>query len=33
MCLVEVEVEGKTQQVAACTAFASDGMQVENSFR
>ena len=28
MCLVEVEVEGKTQQVAACTAFASDGMQV-----
>lgn len=28
MCLVEVEADGNTQQVAACTAFASDGMQV-----
>ena len=29
MCLVDVVVDGKTEQVAACTAFASDGMGVE----
>ena len=28
MCLVEVEVGGKVQQVAACTAFSSDKMSV-----
>ena len=28
MCLVDVEVDGQTQQVAACTAFSSDGMRV-----
>jgi formate dehydrogenase alpha subunit len=29
MCLVEVNTDGNTTQVAACTAFASDGMSVE----
>ena len=29
MCLVDVEVDGQTQQVAACTAFNSDQMRVE----
>ena len=29
MCLVNVEVDGQPQQVAACTAFSSEGMKVE----
>ena len=29
MCLVEVEVNGRKEQVASCTAFADDGMAVE----
>lgn len=29
MCLVDVEVDGQSQQVAACTAFASADMEVE----
>ncbi|MCH7971991.1 MAG: (2Fe-2S)-binding protein, partial [Chloroflexi bacterium] len=29
MCLVDVTVDGKPAQVAACTAFVSDGMGVE----
>jgi predicted molibdopterin-dependent oxidoreductase YjgC len=29
MCLVEVEVDGRKQTVASCTAFAQDGMKVE----
>lgn len=29
MCLVDVEVDGQVQQVAACTAFASENMSVE----
>jgi predicted molibdopterin-dependent oxidoreductase YjgC len=28
LCLVEVEVDGQKQKVAACTAFVSDGMSV-----
>ncbi len=28
MCLVEVEVNGRTEQVASCTAFAEEGMSV-----
>ena len=28
MCLVEVEVNGRKEQVASCTAFAEDGMSV-----
>ncbi len=28
MCLVEVEVEGRKETVASCTAFAADGMDV-----
>ena len=28
MCLVEVEVNGRTEQVASCTAFAEDDMRV-----
>ncbi len=29
LCLVDVEIDGQTQQVASCTAFAADGMKVE----
>ena len=29
MCLVDVEIDGQKQQVAACTAFSSDEMKVE----
>ena len=29
MCLVEVEVDGRKETVAACTAFSQDGMKVE----
>ena len=29
LCLVDVEVDGQTQQLAACTALVSDGMRVE----
>ena len=28
MCLVEVEVNGRVEQVASCTAFAEEGMDV-----
>lgn len=29
MCLVEVTIDGKTQTVASCTAFASEGAKIE----
>ena len=29
LCLVDTAVDGKTQQVAACTAFTADSMKVE----